>query len=61
MILKMISKIDFHHLLLILAPLYGAILHNALKKIISTLPIGMLLRDTQVFPNIWGRATPPLR
>jgi hypothetical protein len=56
----MIQKIDFHHLLLILVPLYGAILHNTLKRIKSTLPIGMLLRDTRVFPNIRGRATPPL-
>ena len=56
----MIQKINFHHLLIFFTPLYGAILHNALKKIKFAFPIGMLLRDTRVFSNIRGRTTPPL-
>jgi len=56
----MIQKINFHHLLIFLTPLYKAILHNALKIIKYALSIKMLLRDTWVILNIRERATLPL-
>ena len=56
----MIQKIDFHDVLILLIHRYGTILHNALKKIKSALPIGMLLKDTRVFQNIQEIATPSL-
>ena len=51
-----IQIIDLH-LLTPLTSLYGAILHNAFKRIQSALPIGMLLWDTRMFANIQGRTT----
>ena len=50
------KKIDFHHIFF-LTSFYGAILHNAHKKIKSALPIGMLLKDIRMFSNIQRRAT----